>query len=198
MWVVASNGSSELDISIGLPLGLGFLAVVVLIIFFGIRISINAKKKRQQFYSERGILETSSAHHLHGLPIAEKSQCVITLYNDRVSIEGGGTTFNILLSQLLAVEIKTDIEIAHQVHSSAAKGIAGGLLFGSVGAVVGSRATSKKVRTVENYLILNFKNSSGEIAAIVFQDDISNGHTRKLIRLLQPMIKTNEQHIVQL
>lgn len=82
--------------------------------------------------------------HVEGLPLGEGTLCNLSVTQDKLVIDGGGTDFNINNSQIRAVEVKTDTEIANIVHSSAAKGIAGGLLFGPIGLIVGSRATSKE------------------------------------------------------
>jgi len=158
-------------------------------------------KGRIKFEAERerlGIIESTSAHHLEGLPVSEKTNCQFTLHDDRLAIVGGGVNFNLSIQQITAIEVKTDVEIANVVHSSAAKGIAGGLLFGPIGLVVGSRATNKEKRTLHYYLIINYINSTGELAAMLFSDDIVPHLTKRLVTKLKPMITSNQAKTVQL
>lgn len=143
-------------------------------------------------------LADASMHHVEGLPVAEKTLCTLSLHPEKVTVVGGGTEFNINLSQIRAAEIKTDVEIAHIVNSSAAKGIAGGLLFGPIGLVVGARATSKEKRTATFYFILNYTNSAGEVAAIMFDAGHSGSAAQKIVNKLKPLIKVNPKQTVQL
>lgn len=173
------------------------------IVFAGILLAIGLvlKTKTQSKHGVEsssdgsGVIESAIVHHVEGLPISEKTRCQIELYGDNLAIKGGGVDFNLHPSKITAVEIKTDVEIANIVSSSAAKGIAGGLLFGPIGLVVGSRATNKVKRTLHYYLIINYFNSSGELAAMMFQDDIAPHRTRKLMNALKPQILSSPKRI---
>jgi len=198
MWTTASNSLTEFERSVGMLLGVVFIAALFLIIFLGVAIPRKAKRERQQLLDARGILETSNAHHLEGLPIAEKTYCQLNLHDDWLVIDGGGVNFSLAIHQITAIEVKTDVEIANIVHSSAAKGIVGGLLFGSIGLVVGSRATNKEKRTLHYYLIINYINSSGEIAAMLFADDATPHLTSRLVAKIQPLLIGKQAQTVRL
>lgn len=137
-------------------------------------------------------------YHAGGLPIAEDTQCDISVIQGRMVITGGGSEFVVNLPQIKAVDFKTDVEIANIVNSSAAKGIAGGLLFGPIGLVVGARATSKKERTVTPYLIINYISSSNEISVLMFRDNPSSYQAAKFIDRLRPLISDNPKQSFQL
>ncbi len=158
-------------------------------------------KEKQNESKEKGteILAKISVHHVEGLPISEKTSCELALTSNNLSIIGGGTNFNIAAYQLKAVELKTDKEIANIVHSSAVKGIAGGLLFGPIGLVVGARATNKEKKTYKHYLILNYINSTGELAAIMFNvSDWDTLRARKIVEKAKSLIVNNPVATVQL
>lgn len=154
------------------------------------------RKEMKEKEKELGILTKATGHHIEGLPLAEKTFCELILTSDKFIIIGGGTTFNITIPQLRAAEIKTDQEIAYLVHSSAVKGIAGGLLFGPIGLVVGARAKSKEKKTFTHYLILNYINSSGELVAIMFE--AGGFPAQKMVNALRPLIINNPTATVQL
>ncbi|MNV72021.1 hypothetical protein D3C71_1650750 [compost metagenome] len=124
--------------------------------------------------------------------------CNLSLLNDQLLISGGGTDFALNLDQIGAAEIKTDVEIAHIVSSSAAKGIAGGLLFGPIGLVVGSRAKSKEKRTATPYLIINYTNSDNILSAIMFEASGNPWGANKFLGKLRPLISNNPKRQVQL
>ncbi|ETT55185.1 hypothetical protein BSK66_31300 [Paenibacillus odorifer] len=181
--------------------GKGVAIVMTLICFFlGFVIKTQSKQAEEikQKNEELGIKATALLHHVEGLPISEKTQCKVAVTRDGISIIGGGTEFNITNSQIRAAEVKTDTEIANIVHSSAAKGIAGGLLFGPIGLVVGSRAKSKEKRTSTYYLIINYTNTAGEVAALMFDEGTTSFASQKIVSKLKPVIVNNPIHSVQL
>lgn len=136
--------------------------------------------------------------HVEGLPLAEKTNCHLAIINDQLVISGGGAEVSVNLSQIGAAEVKTDVEIAHYVTSSAAKGITGGLLFGPIGLVVGSRAKGKEKRTATPYLIINYTNSDNELSALMFDASQNSWGLNKFLHKLQPLISNNPKRIVQL
>ncbi|OPA76620.1 hypothetical protein BVG16_15675 [Paenibacillus selenitireducens] len=156
--------------------------------------SVEAKERMESL----GILATVPLKHVEGLPLAENSHCMVSVAEDKVIIEGGGTDFNIGVSQIRAAEIKTDVEIANIVHSSAAKGIAGGLLFGPIGLVVGSRAMNKEKKTYSYYLVINYTNSAGELAVVMFESGTDPFVAKKITSKLKPLIINNPKQTVQL
>ncbi|KAA1180696.1 hypothetical protein D3C76_126640 [compost metagenome] len=140
----------------------------------------------------------ASLFHTEGLPIAENTHCELRINEGKLVITGGGSEFIVNLSQIQAADFKTDVEIAHIVNSSAAKGIAGGLLFGPIGLVVGARATSKKERTVTPYLIMNYINSANELAVLMFRDNPKSFEAAKFIDKIRPIISNNPKQTIQL
>ncbi|MEK5167160.1 hypothetical protein NYE69_33300 [Paenibacillus sp. FSL R5-0527] len=169
--------------------------VIFLVIGLVLKTKNQSKRNVEMSNDGNGTVEYAIVHHVEGLPISEKTRCQIELRGDNLAIKGGGVDFNLNSSQITAVEIKTDVEIANIVSSSAAKGIAGGLLFGPIGLVVGSRATNKVKRTLHYYLIINYFNSSGELSAMMFQDNIAPRRTRKLVNSLRSQLPSAPKRI---
>ncbi|OBZ16720.1 hypothetical protein [Bacillus sp. FJAT-26390] len=181
------------------------LAVVLTVFCFVLGLFLSTRSKRGAAYERdrllRGILGTSTVHHLEGLRIAEKTRCAVTIYADRLTVEGGGITFNLTTSQITAVEIKTDVEIANVVQSLRTRipyGTVDRLELGPLGIVIGTQVINRERRTNKFYFIINYKNSSGEIAALLFQDDITPHMTRDLVKKLKPIVRVNAPTIVQL
>lgn len=137
-------------------------------------------------------------HHVSGLPLAENTNCTLSVAAEVLTISSGGSNFNLNLSQISVVDYKTDVEIANIVNSSATKGIAGGILFGPIGAIIGSRATSKEKRTITGYLIINYLGSNGEPKALLFVDVPSCWEAAKFADKLRPLITTSSNQTHQL
>ena len=66
--------------------------------------------------------------------------------------------FNLDRERVRDVCLKTDIDIQKQYVSSSGGAIAGGLLFGPVGALIGGRTKQKKIKNVSTYLIITYTN----------------------------------------
>ena len=181
----------------GLGVGVTML-IIFLILGIALKTKAQTKTKHEELVEEPKVVQRSAAHHIEGLKLSEKTRCDFALYEDRLEIEGGGVTHNLALSQITAAEIKTDVEIANIVHSSAVKGIVGGLVFGPIGLVVGARATNKEKRTPQQYFVINYINSQGEISYILFKDDIIPHVTKKLESAIGLKVTSNEQKLVQL
>lgn len=182
-----------------------WIAGIFTVVFFISGIFVKGKSKRKiendkhkDELKERGVLASSKLHHVEGLPLAEKTLCSVHVTHDMLIVEGGGTTFELKSSQIRAAEVKTDAEIANIVHSSAVKGVAGGLLFGPIGLVVGARATNKKQTTYTYYLIINFVNANGDLTAIMFDGGNTPFSSQRISNKLHPILKQNPKATVQL
>lgn len=137
----------------------------------------SAKKKKNQ----KKELETSGASvyaelpHTAGLPIAENATCKVYSFPDRIEIKGGGTQFTLSRSKVTDISIITDKEIQKQVVSSVGGAVAGGVLFGPIGAMIGGRAKQRTSTTVRYYLIFSYeKDDSVSYIAFEATQSLSN------------------------
>lgn len=106
--------------------------------------------------------------HQAGLPIAQDAVCRITNMDDEFQISGGGNNFVLQKDKISEISVMTDTEIQKQYVSSIGGAVAGGVVFGPLGAIVGGRAKEKKTKTKTYYLIFTYV-SDNEVRYMSFE-----------------------------
>lgn len=139
------------------------------------------KKEKNNF---EGIIIYTAFHHVNGLPIPENVLCEVFSYPDRIDFKSGTTEIKLPKEKITDISIKTDTEIQQQLVSSAGGAIAGAMLFGSLGAIIGGRVKTKKVKTTTNYLIITYK-SENELKYIGFDIQNNPPSADKLVKEFQ-------------
>ncbi len=102
-----------------------------------------------------------NAKHQSGLPLAQDLECNIEYGKDKFIFTASGNIFNLGFEKITDICIKTDEEIQKQYVSSVAGAVAGGLVFGTLGAIVGGRVREKKIKTASYFLIFTYKKNTG-------------------------------------
>ncbi len=154
---------------------IGVLFVFGLFCFRMFQITSKLKREQKEKLKQRkanGMSNHITFYHVNGLPITENMPCEISSYPDRIEFESGTTKISLSRQKITDMCVKTDTEIQQQAVSSIGGAIAGGVMFGPLGAIIGGRAKNKKVKTVTKYLIITYINDNEEIKYIGF--DIQN------------------------
>ena len=138
-----------------------------------------AEKKQAKRESKEAAEKTIYGKHQAGLPLAQDAPCTIIAENDCFKFIGGGNSFELNRSKITDISVKTDVEIQKQYVSSAGGAIAGGMVFGPLGAIVGGRVKEKKTREFTYYLIFTYR-SDAEISYISFEIWSSMGVIKKI------------------
>lgn len=139
------------------------IGICLLFSIFCIRMFVVTSKAKAQAKKQRGDLISSGVvnmalgSHMAGLPLPEGTLCNIYEYSDKYVMKANGSDFSLAKEKIIDLSIKTDAEITSQYVSSVGGAVAGAVLFGPLGAIVGGRAKQKKDRTIYNYLIFTFK-----------------------------------------
>ncbi|MCI8949839.1 MAG: hypothetical protein HFG49_07310 [Lachnospiraceae bacterium] len=147
------------------------IPVMVLIVLM-IRKSRKRAKANRESIRQSGILSYTAFHHVDGLQIPENTLCEIKSFSDRIEFKAGTTSIKLSREKITDMSIKTDVEIQKQTVSSVGGAIAGSVMFGTLGAIIGGRAKNKKVKTTTQYLIITYTGEQGDLKYIGF--DIKN------------------------
>lgn len=151
--------------------GAFFWILIVLTAIFAIFCFVTAfrtskarsKAKKEQKNHEKQLEASFQGlfYHFYGLPLSESVEIRAYWCNNRVVFESNGTTYNLPFGNLIDVCIKSDVEIQKQYISNAGKAVAGAMVFGPIGAIIGGRAKEKETRQVTPYLIFTYKSKDG-------------------------------------
>lgn len=167
--VFFSNTSDESPIAvIGISI---FFLLIAFSLFTSDKRKNKRTKKKEKHLNFDGITIYTAFHHVNGLPIAENLLCEVFSYPDRIDFKAGTTEIKLSRDKITDMCIKTDTDIQQQSVSSIGGAVAGAMLFGTLGAVIGGRVKNKKVKTSTDYLIITYQ-SEDELKYIGF--DISN------------------------
>lgn len=96
----------------------------------------------------------------------------VALYDDYLEVKAPAGSVKLKYDQITDVYYGLQTEIAERSKSVIGRAVAGGLLFGGVGAVVGavSGTGTKDVKNKKFMFIISYTSSSGEDAFISFED----------------------------
>lgn len=169
-------GKSTLGEMLPFLIIIGVLLVIVIFCFKMARLTSQAKKREKQqlnILRQQGLTIHTEFPHVNGLPIAENLLCEIFSFPNRIEFKSGTTNITLMREKITYMCIKTDTEIQQQLVSSIGGTIAGGAMFGTLGAIIGGRAKTKQIKTVTKYLIITYMNNQNQLAYIGFE--ILNG-----------------------
>ena len=129
-----------------------------------------AKKALKKRMSEVGAIDAARLEHVAGLPISEGKVCDCFLMPNAIMIEVNQSQYYIGSGQLTEVSVKKDVEIKEAYVSSAGGALAGGLMFGALGAAVGGRVKKKRDLKVKKFLVIGYvQNEDGKVNIACFK-----------------------------
>jgi hypothetical protein len=120
------------------------------------------------------------------------------IYNDRLEFMAMGfktsfTPVTVSLSQITDAYWTTETALVEKNKSSIGRAVAGGILFGGVGAIVGAASgTGKKEKKVQKRLIvISYTGKNGDDGSIVFED-VKSANSRKFLAKLKEVCNIQE------
>ncbi len=144
------------------------LLIFFLIIFIIVMLCMTGRKRRRSLKKlnrrarEVGAIDGAYLEHVAGLPISEGKVCACFLMPNAIMVEVNQSQYYIGSGQLTEVSVKTDVEVREAYVSSAGGALAGGMMFGALGAAVGGRAKKKTSYNVHKYLMIGYVQNEDE------------------------------------
>lgn len=110
------------------------------------------------------------AKHMDGLPVPQGAECHVVLINGVLHIWRGEQEYKVAWERVTDVLLRTDEEIRRAYVSDAGGAVAGGMLFGALGALIGGSPTERITKTETKYLIFAYEAvEDGETRFISFE-----------------------------
>lgn len=173
------------------------IALLVAFVVFCISMAIKTSKIQKSLKAYKATHITGK--HQAGLPIAEGTICAIGVEDDRFVISGAGSEFNLNYNKITSIIVNSDVEIQKRYVSSAGGAVAGALMFGAVGAIIGGRTKEKKSVKFEFFMIITYIKDDGDIGYVGFDvtDDVNNAQ-KKVKSLIEDNKISNTTNIINL
>lgn len=129
-----------------------------------------AAKKAQKQY-ENSFISNLQYPHLSGLNLPAGTNCMFRYNESSVVFETGSQRFTMSMQQVMDMSVITLSQMKSQMVSDAGKAVAGGMMFGAVGAMVGGSAKIKNFTAETPCLVITYR-SNGEIKQVIL--DVSS------------------------
>ncbi|OOM82332.1 hypothetical protein CLPUN_03010 [Clostridium puniceum] len=120
-----------------------------------LNIQNNATKSVSKF-QKLGALSSIKGKHVVGLSLPEGLNGYVHLFNTKIVFEIAGSIYNLPINKVKDISVKSDNDIQKAYVSSIGGAVAGGVLFGPLGAIIGGRTKEKTSITINYYLIFTY------------------------------------------
>lgn len=150
-----------------LPIFCLIVIIICIICLTAISKARKIQKNQIQEMKNNGASIVAAFNHFNGLPLAEGALCQVVSFPDKLIFKSGGIDFDLEKSRITDICIKSETEIQQQYVSSAGGAVAGAVMFGALGALIGGRAKKKTTRTITSYLIITYMKDE-EVKYIAF------------------------------
>lgn len=141
-----------------------------------IMMSVSSGKAMDKKAKAAGAEKMVGTLHWEGLGISRNTPCDLYLFADKIQIENRQQKFELLLERIRAAEFKSEQELKEKGKSVVGRALIGTLLVPGLGTIVGgmSGIGNKKVKgRMNNFLILNYIDTNGELAGITFYNNLN-------------------------
>ena len=155
--------------------------ISILLFVYFISIGSKMRKEEKEKLIEKDCSFSISLPVLIGLSVPEDTMCNIYLCNDHYEFEANGITFSLKKEKITDISLKTNTEIQNQLVSSAGGAVAGAMLFGPLGAIIGGSIKEKKSKKITDCLIFTYIKDDNTIDYIAFN---STGYFFKIAKII--------------
>jgi hypothetical protein len=168
-------------------------AIIVFLVIFSLGlVGLYFSRKTASKAKKLGAKKHTIAIHMHGISwLPQHSLASMYFTDEKMIIESKKMTFELNYDQVTAAEGVTKTDLLTKDKSVIGRGIAGGLILGPVGAIVGGMSGVGQKKIKGDFLIINYL-SSGQSEPNVLIFDVKNIlMAEKLAKLIKPRTPIN-------
>lgn len=125
-----------------------------------------------------------------GLNLPAGVRCSVQLMGDHLSIRSQNQEFILSNSKIVSVMVHTAKEIQKQYVSSVGGAVAGGLLAGPLGMIVGGMAQKKTITNKTPLLIFAYQSGSGDVQYLIFNAEASPWNAQRFVKAYRGLTKS--------
>lgn len=120
--------------------------------------------------------------HVSGLNLPPDTPCLVRYFPQQLSIGALGQNFILKHSRVRDVSVNTITELEERYISSAGGAVAGAMVFGPLGALIGGRTKKRLSRRSARFLIFAYDGDDGSVRYIVLRFSAHDMSVRKFLR----------------
>lgn len=174
-----------------LGIAIFFIALIIIFLIHG---AINKKREKERIKQEQkaGIRMSAVFTHISGLPIAGGTNVKCCWYDDKIVLYTNGSNFNLPIKSLIDLSIKRNYETKTEYVTSKKKTVAGAILFGTPGAIIGSQPKKKTNTYFTSYIVFTYKSKDEKtIKYIAFNPTTDILMANKMVDYFNSLPKEN-------
>ncbi len=174
--------------------------VIVAVILIGLIFSITASRKSKKSIKEgrdaRGASFSAKFKHATGLPIAQSDLVDLYVCENHLAIESSAAKSKLDYERIRDASIVSSTEIINQRVSSIGGAVAGAVIFGPLGAIIGGRSKNHKTKKIDKFLVVVYdKKDNLEQLAFSIEDATAELNAQKLIAAIKPRLSAQVREI---
>ncbi len=137
--------------------------------------------------------------HVDGIPFLSGKKVILKLHPNKLGIINidGNKSYKIKLKNINDIKIKTEKEITEQERHTLMRALAGGILFGGTGAIVGaiSGVPNKQITVTHKILLIDYTSKEEEEQSLMFIVDPKLKQTIEGVNFIPNLVKFREEVI---
>ena len=140
--------------------------------YFGWKSSNKALLKKaeanRRIQNGEAAVESRELNHLGGLPLAENESCTVSVYADRLIVDGASASFTVPMNRVVTAKRIEKEQYESIVRSSVGKALVWNMVAGPVAGIVAGAPQSKEVKRYTELTCIYYVNQSGENGILLF------------------------------
>lgn len=146
-------------------IGLGL--AVLTIVYYVVRTTKINKARRQEFLKRTGCVKMGEMPHICGLPVIKGAMCQVGINNQEFVFQKEDKLITLPLNRVIDVGVKNKEEIRSYYVSNAGTAIAGGMMFGEIGALLGGQP-EKVTETIRSQFFIIIYHDGNSVSTLMF------------------------------